>query len=112
MLLRINERKRWTIPPPTDPKARAQQDEEIFQTARLVNCGWFGSIVFSDYLSAILGLARYGNNWSLDPFDEIRNSDHTFVGRGQGNACSVEVNIGFLSNQTKINVFYQVQHAI
>jgi linoleate 10R-lipoxygenase len=36
MLLKINERGRWTDPPPADDKLRAQQDEEIFQTARLV----------------------------------------------------------------------------
>ena len=36
MLLKINERKRWTDPPPQDATARAAQDEEIFQTARLV----------------------------------------------------------------------------
>jgi hypothetical protein len=32
--------KRWTDPVPTDPKLLAQQDEEIFQTARLVK--WVG----------------------------------------------------------------------
>jgi hypothetical protein len=36
MLLKINEKKRWCDPIPTDPKQLAQQDEEIFQTARLV----------------------------------------------------------------------------
>ena len=36
MLLKINERGRWTDPPPEDPVKRALQDEEIFQTARLV----------------------------------------------------------------------------
>ena len=36
MLLKLNERGRWTDPPPTDADARARQDEEIFQTARLV----------------------------------------------------------------------------
>ena len=36
MLLQLNERGRWTNPPPEDPQARALQDEEIFQTARLV----------------------------------------------------------------------------
>ena len=36
MLLKINERKRWTDPPPQDATARAAQDEEIFQTVRLV----------------------------------------------------------------------------
>jgi hypothetical protein len=36
MLLKINERGTWTDPPPADSAARAKQDEEIFQTARLV----------------------------------------------------------------------------
>lgn len=44
MLLNINERKRWVNPPPAeganptpaDVKKREAQDEEIFQTARLV----------------------------------------------------------------------------
>ena len=36
MLLKINERKRWTEPPPTDKDKLELQDEEIFQTARLV----------------------------------------------------------------------------
>ena len=35
-LLSINERGRWANPPPSDPVKRALQDEEIFQTARLV----------------------------------------------------------------------------
>lgn len=36
MLLNINERGRWTSPPPSDPAKHAQQDEEIFQVARLI----------------------------------------------------------------------------
>ena len=55
-----------------DDDARAgkllAQEEELFQTARLINCGWFGSAVFSDYFSAILGLVRQGSSWSLNPF--------------------------------------------
>lgn len=35
-ILKINERGTWSDPPPTDPALRAKQDEEIFQTARLV----------------------------------------------------------------------------
>lgn len=34
MILKINERGRWSDPPPFDPVKRALQDEEIFQTAR------------------------------------------------------------------------------
>jgi len=35
-LLKENERKRWSDPPPTDKYLRERQDEEIFQTARLI----------------------------------------------------------------------------
>ena len=37
-LLSINEKKKWIDPPPTDVRLRAIQDEQIFQTARLVKC--------------------------------------------------------------------------
>ena len=79
-----------------DPDSKAKliaQEEEIFQTARLVNCGWFGMgmhhllfiiwiliphalliVVFSDYFSTILGLVRDGSSWSLIPFDVSRLS--------------------------------------
>ncbi|THH03482.1 hypothetical protein EW145_g6221 [Phellinidium pouzarii] len=97
-LLDINERGAWVDPEQIahdDPKRNAKlvkQEEELFQTARLINCGWFANVVFSDYFAAILGMVRLGNSWSLNPFDEIRKSDHTFVERGQGNAVSVEFN--------------------
>lgn len=51
MLLKINERKRWSDPPPSDPERKAAQDEEIFQTARLVNCGHFMAMIFGDYVA-------------------------------------------------------------
>ena len=35
-ILQLNERGRWSDPPPADPAKRALQDEEIFQIARLV----------------------------------------------------------------------------
>jgi hypothetical protein len=35
-LLKINERGRWRDPKECEPQVLAQQDEEIFQTARLV----------------------------------------------------------------------------
>lgn len=85
------------------------QDEEILQIARLVNCGWFGSIVFADYFSSILGLVRLGSSWSLNPFgvsgvaessastltgsfQEMRALDNELFERGRGNVCSVEFN--------------------
>ena len=43
-LLEINERGSWQQDlDKLDEEAKAKQDEEIFQIARLVNCGWFGS---------------------------------------------------------------------
>jgi hypothetical protein len=88
----INERETYADPSTLSKEARATQDEDIFQTARLCNIAWFGAIVFSDYFSAILGLVRSGSSWSLNPFGEIRNSDHTLFERGAGNSCSVEFN--------------------
>lgn len=93
MLLKINERGRWSDPPPEDPKARAQQDEEIFQTARLVNCGHFMALIFGDYVAGFLGLGRDGNSWSMNPFDPIKDQSGEPVARGQGNHCSVEFNV-------------------
>ncbi|KIM34230.1 hypothetical protein M408DRAFT_59813 [Serendipita vermifera MAFF 305830] len=92
-LLQINEKNRFSNPPPTDQKAMMDQDDEIFNVARLVNCAHFAGIVFTDYLAAILGLSRDANPWSMDPFSEIRNADHTIVERGTGNANSVEFNL-------------------
>ncbi|KAF7343731.1 Heme peroxidase [Mycena sanguinolenta] len=88
----INERGTYKDPTTLSSDELLAQDEELFQTAKLVNCGWFGSVVFSDYFSSILGLVRDGNSWSLNPFGEIRNDDHSIVDRGQGNVCSVEFN--------------------
>jgi len=97
-LLEINERGTWKDPDsipvetPNRTEILLQQEEEIFQTARCCNCGWFASIVFSDYFSAILGMVRYGSSWSLDPFSEFRKEDHSIFERGRGNICSVEFN--------------------
>jgi linoleate 10R-lipoxygenase len=74
-LLEINERGTYKKPedvPVNEPnraKQLAQQEEDIFRTARLIKCSWFGSAIFSDYFSSILGLHRQGSTWSLNPFD-------------------------------------------
>lgn len=91
-LFEINERGTFTDPALLTPEKIAAQDEEIFQIARLINAGWFAAVVFGDYFSCILGLVRYGSNWSLTPFDEIRNEDHSFFERGKGNCVSAEFN--------------------
>jgi len=88
----INERGTYQDVSKLSGAALAAQEEDLFQTARLVNCGWFGTVIFSDYVSCILGLVRLGSNWSLNPFGEMRNLDHSEFERGRGNACSVEFN--------------------
>ncbi|KAG6865223.1 hypothetical protein C0991_004346 [Blastosporella zonata] len=90
-LLKINERRLWSDPPPTDPAKRALQDEQIFQTARLVNGGHFMSTIMGDYVAGFLGAAE-GSNFYLDPFDVIDTKDLK-VDRGRGNHVSVEFNI-------------------
>ncbi|KAI0778881.1 heme peroxidase [Trametes elegans] len=92
-ILKLNERGRWSDPPPEDPAKRALQDEEIFQIARLVNCGNFMAMIFGDYVAGFLGLGRDGCSWSMNPFDPITTSDGQVVGRGEGNHCSVEFNV-------------------
>ncbi|OSD00891.1 heme peroxidase [Trametes coccinea BRFM310] len=92
-ILAINERGRWSDPPPEDKAKRALQDEEIFQIARLVNCGNFMAMIFGDYVAGFLGLSRDGSSWSMNPFDPITTPEGLPVTRGDGNHCSVEFNI-------------------
>jgi linoleate 10R-lipoxygenase len=66
-ILSINEYGKFKCPPPSDQTARDAQDEEIFQRARLVNTGYFMQVILKDYVGAILGLARDGSAWRLDP---------------------------------------------
>jgi prostaglandin-endoperoxide synthase 2 len=66
-ILSINENGNLKNPPPADLAARASQDEEIFQRARLVNTGFFVQTILRDYVGAILGLVRDGSPWRLDP---------------------------------------------
>ncbi|RDB16366.1 Psi-producing oxygenase A [Hypsizygus marmoreus] len=90
-LLKINEWKRWADPPPTDFTARSVQDEEIFQTAKLINCGHFMSAVMGDYVAGFLGSSE-GCNWNMNAFDVIDTKDLE-VPRGLGNHSSAEFNI-------------------
>ncbi|KZT36643.1 heme peroxidase [Sistotremastrum suecicum HHB10207 ss-3] len=93
-LLCINERQAWRQLSSfrQDDPALLQQDEEIFQTARLINCGHFMGVVFGDYVAGFLGLTRSGSSWSMNPFDMIKNMEGQ-LGRGEGNHVSVEFNL-------------------
>ncbi|TFK63858.1 heme peroxidase [Pluteus cervinus] len=100
-LLKINERGLWTDPPPSDPAARQLQDEQIFQTAKLVknrdlnvkfSCGHFMGLIMGDYVAGFLGLSE-GNAWNLPAFDPITLLNGKEIERGRGNHCSVEFNV-------------------
>jgi len=92
-ILEINEWDRFTQPPPTDQAKRIEQDDEIFERARLVNCGYFMQIILRDYIGVILGLVRDGTPWRLDPLTFVRNYQHEILPRGEGNVVSVEFNL-------------------
>ncbi|THV00228.1 heme peroxidase [Dendrothele bispora CBS 962.96] len=92
-ILKLNERKTWSDPPPTDGAALAKQDEEIFQTAKLVNCGHFMSMIVGDYVPSFLGVSEgHTPVWNMKPFGQIKDLTGE-VGRGQGNHVSVEFNV-------------------
>jgi hypothetical protein len=42
-------------------------DNDLFQTARLINCGLYVNIILKDYVRTILSLNRTGTLWDLDP---------------------------------------------
>ncbi|KAF7351921.1 Heme peroxidase [Mycena venus] len=94
MLLKIKERGRWSDLPTANPKLRAQQDEEIFQTARLVNCGHFRSIVVNDYA---VGLLEPPKDVMLSVLDDppriFKRKQVKIVEKGQGKQSSVELNL-------------------
>jgi linoleate 10R-lipoxygenase len=63
-ILDINE---WgTYSNPAEENRRIAQDDEIFNRAKLVNCGFFIQIVLGDYVGGILGFSRDGNPWRLN----------------------------------------------
>ncbi|CAE7063912.1 unnamed protein product [Rhizoctonia solani] len=92
-ILSINEQGKWKTPPPQTIEERAAQDEEIFQTARLINCGSFMSVILGDYVAGFLGLGRTGSSWAMQPFDPFKDPNNRPVERGQGNHVSVEFNV-------------------
>ncbi|RDB17409.1 Psi-producing oxygenase A [Hypsizygus marmoreus] len=90
-ILKINERQLWSDPPPDDAGKRALQDEQIFQTAKLINCGHFMGTIMGNYVAGFIG-AGEGVNWNMNAFDPIDTKDRV-VERGLGNHISVEFNI-------------------
>ncbi|KAK7052388.1 heme peroxidase [Favolaschia claudopus] len=91
-ILEINEHGSYKMQFQNDAEKLAQ-DDEIFNRARLVNCGYFMQIILGDYVGAILGLVRDGYTWRLDPLSQSREPTHDLSPRGEGNVVSVEFNL-------------------
>ncbi|MBW0561260.1 hypothetical protein O181_100975 [Austropuccinia psidii MF-1] len=92
-VLQLNERNQWQpdLSKLTQDE-RQQQDDEIFGTARLVNCAHFAGIVLSDYILAILNTIQADSDWILDPRMTIKNLLGS-TPQAVGNSVSVEFNI-------------------
>ncbi|TFK47330.1 heme peroxidase [Heliocybe sulcata] len=103
-ILSINENGNLVSPPPTDAALKEKQDAELFARARLVNCGYFMQVILADYVGAILGLARDGLSWRLNPLEGTRTLDHSVSPRGEGNAVSVEFNLMYRWHATTSQV--------
>ncbi|KAI7908310.1 heme peroxidase [Cokeromyces recurvatus] len=83
-LLEINENKRFSYGPGQLLKTKEEQDEVLFQTARLINNGCYLNIIIHDYIRTIIGTTP-DSDFLFDPF--ITPSDPIY-----GNAVSIEFN--------------------
>ena len=75
-ILNINERGNYATPHSLTDTDRSLQDDEVFERARLVNCGFFLQIILRDYIGAVLHLVQDGQQWRLNPL-EVRLKSHS-----------------------------------
>jgi len=96
---RINENNRFPPPPPslTDPELAAYlavNDNLLFQTGRLITCGFYANVILNDYVRTILALNRTSTTWNLDPRSTAaKNAFSKPLPQGVGNQVSVEFNL-------------------
>ncbi|PWW77608.1 heme peroxidase [Tuber magnatum] len=75
-------------------KALRQQDEDLFQTGRLVTCGLYINFILNDYLRTIVNLNRVDTTWTLDPrFEASKAYNPDGTPAGVGNMVSAEFNL-------------------
>ncbi|GAA5974545.1 hypothetical protein JCM11641_002083 [Rhodosporidiobolus odoratus] len=92
-LYKINEKGTYKAWESLDEAGRKEQDSEIFERARLINCGWFLNTVVQDYIRTILNINTTTSTWSLAPNVSSRAFPTGFTPRGLGNGVSAEFNI-------------------
>ncbi|GJN92760.1 hypothetical protein Rhopal_005798-T1 [Rhodotorula paludigena] len=93
MLYDVNESGKYAPWESLDAVGKKWQDEDLFQRARLVNCGWFLNVIVQDYIRVILNVNTTESQWSLAPNVDIKEIPTGHAPRGTGNAVSVEFNI-------------------
>ncbi|KAL1638781.1 hypothetical protein SLS58_008595 [Diplodia intermedia] len=98
VLLKINEGGRFTlVPGETDEEkaaAIAKQDNDLFQTARLIVGGLYINISLHDYLRGLTNCHHSATDWTLDPrIAASRLFDPDGIPRGVGNQVSAEFNL-------------------
>ncbi|KAI9260822.1 heme peroxidase [Sporodiniella umbellata] len=84
-LLENNENNRFSYGPGFTLATEEEQDEKLFQTARLVNNGCYANVIIHDYIRTIVG-TNASSDFVLDPFATPSNPIY-------GNAVSIEFNI-------------------
>ncbi|GAA5936600.1 peroxidase/cytochrome P450 family protein [Sporobolomyces koalae] len=92
-LMEINQNDKFKPFDQLSDSQKKQQDEDLFQTARLVNCGWFLNVIFGDYIRVILNVNQTASTWALIPTDEIKPLVGDEVERGKGNTVSIEFDL-------------------
>jgi hypothetical protein len=83
-LLEINENERFSYGEGKRLVSAEEQDEKLFQTARLVNNGCYANVIVHDYIRTIIGTSA-DSDFILDPFATPSNPIY-------GNAVSIEFN--------------------
>jgi linoleate 8R-lipoxygenase / 9,12-octadecadienoate 8-hydroperoxide 8R-isomerase len=93
-LATVNESGRFSKPDESNTAAYAKYDDDLFQTARLVNCGLYMNIILKDYIRTILNLNRTDSTWFLDPRSDVRSSALSgALPLATGNQVSAEFNL-------------------
>ncbi|KDQ11187.1 hypothetical protein BOTBODRAFT_35487 [Botryobasidium botryosum FD-172 SS1] len=72
-LLEENEHGKWLDPAKLDgDQDLREQDDEIFELARRINCGLFRNIVVNDFLKSLMGMGSHHNNPTIELFSDTR----------------------------------------
>ena len=121
VLLKINEGGKFTLKPGDRDQALKSQDEDLFQTARLITGGLYANIALHDYLRGLTNTHHSDSSWTMDPRGSINKGSpiKSEVARGLGNQVSTEFNLMYrfhsavsLKDEAWIEKFYREELGI